>query len=572
MESHWNLVISILNISICIYAAILAVILTYYWRKFIHISTGTTVKPKDKRLIHSIIISSIFGLIIETPFIVYCHTWNINNYINKWVVSAINSAYIAFILLLYCIYLWLLFYYKKYHIAIAEITWKKAINERYRSWYIVKKQTLGNLNSLIKISTIPFIICVFIGFVSEHFLFLHNLSFHLIIVLLILFLAMSITIYCKLRKYNDIFRIKKEIKYQCTAASIFLIICCMLNIGEIISEFIPKQRIFIQLILSISTTTVLFTMSFILITFSLQQAQSMKLQPSMPPRTPTITKIASSSQPNSRATPTTGINGMLQLIGDNKGFKGFMNHLCECFATENLLFVVELIQIKYEFQLEHNMYVSKTNTPARSRRNTLSVNTDLPQMNMVIEDDFVNDDIEMNVIENEQNMDIIPEAMIIEFEKEIHDIEIPSRRGTVFHSRASSVKSDDGAASLIHNSDGSLYAKITLPYGLPRSELLNTKILFLDRLYALYLKYIKPGCIHQINISHYQKIRITQCIDKMLKEKKNAMNDKNSDIDTTGYSMFDVMDGACIQVLQLMVDSYDRYIKNNCSNVVPKKK
>ncbi len=167
---------------------------------------------------------------------------------------------------------------------------------------------------------------------------------------------------------------------------------------------------------------------------------------------------------------------------------------------------------------------------------------------------------------------IIPETMIMEFESiEMTNLDEILPKMSSHHTRASSVKTGDVISSVIHNSDGSVFAKIKLPSGLPRSEVLNTKQLFLDRLHELYLKYIRSGAIHEINVSHYQRNRITESI------RKNVENDKiqkvvtisndddndidnNNEIDITGYSLFNIMDGACIEILMLMLDSYKRFI------------
>ena len=610
---------------------ILTPILVYYWLQFLRNAKAVTMKHKNKRLINYMMIWSIFGLVFEIPFIILCKIWKIHDFMNMplWVISAIDSCYLALIFLFYSIYLWLLFYYRQYHIAIAEIAWKKAINARYRAWYIDNKHKFGDYHFIIQITIAPFIIYCVIQCVIEYILCTQNLTFHSIILLSIIFIIPSFCISFKLRHCSDIFDIKKEIRYQCAMSIVFVLI----YLTEIVTDFMDtKQEIISQnddilfimqiqsLLISFSTMIILFFMALILIKFSSNQAKSLlnpwsntwsnisRLSISSPKLRMTLEKANTVSCDDDTETERNtnnnhninhngsgnvqnlGVNGMIETLSDNCGFKAYMQHLTEEYATENLLFVLELVQIKYEFQLEHNVHMSQTNTPQRSRANSF---TDNLQRISVIEEEFVIADIDMMAPIAEEEMEIIytdndnnvispiPEMVIMDFENEMMDInpnDINCHKSPKMHTRASSVKDGVGASSFIHNSDGSVFAKIELPSGLPRSELLNTKHLFSERIYELYLKYIKPGSVHEINVSYYQRARITEAMRNIyptiLREDDDDCDDLDDgervgagetitderQLDIIGYSYFNVMDGACIEILMLMVDSYKRFM------------
>ncbi len=341
--SHSFLVQLIACIIMFVGIFILAPILSFCWMKFLRVSKSVTMKHKNVQIINWIIMTSMFGLIIEVPLIISCTIWNVNSFtfiLSLWMISAINSIYICIIFLLYSIHLWLLFYYKQYHIAIAEIAWKKAINARYRSWYILNKSKWGNFNYIIKIMSFPFILYIFIQFGMEYMLFIKGLLFDSIILLSILFLIPSFSIYCKLKKYNDIFNIKKEVKYQCIITVIFMIIYLSVFTMETLTDFIIADnnnsdlKTFTfqigRLLLSLTTIIVIFTMSFILISSHCK---------STPIQKDTMDTFSSAESTNNNNISNININaftmnsinhgvqGMLEVIADNQGFKQYMQHL-----------------------------------------------------------------------------------------------------------------------------------------------------------------------------------------------------------------------------------------------------
>ena len=52
-----------------------------------------------------------------------------------------------------------------------------------------------------------------------------------------------------------------------------------------------------------------------------------------------------------------GVQSLCEVIANYNSFKALMSHLISEFSTENLLFLVELVQCKYEYQKRHNFKI-----------------------------------------------------------------------------------------------------------------------------------------------------------------------------------------------------------------------
>jgi len=90
----------------------------------------------------------------------------------------------------------------------------------------------------------------------------------------------------------------------------------------------------------------------------------------------------------------------------------------------------------------------------------------------------------------------------------------------------SSIRFGVGPSSCLYGKDGNLFCTVTLPPGLPKTEFLNTKNTLNDRLYEIYLKYIKTGSDQEINISHDQRHQITESFQRF--EEQMLTNDQNT--------------------------------------------
>eukprot|EP01084_Bolivina_argentea_P051718 95139_1 len=137
---------------------------------------------------------------------------------------------------------------------------------------------------------------------------------------------------------------------------------------------------------------------------------------------------------------------MLTVIADENGFNAFMEHLINEFATESLLFIVELIQIKYEYQTAHG---HKLLTPQSAIQGASS------PFNF----------IKLDSLHSETSADL-----------------------------------DNPVESYIMNENGTVWAKISLPVGIPRSEALTSSKQLKEQMYSLYAKYVSVSSVHTLNI------------------------------------------------------------------------
>eukprot|EP01084_Bolivina_argentea_P161313 280837_1 len=158
----FGLVVIIINIFI------FAPITICYCRKFYKASILIRIKHKNKKMIYFMMAFSLFGLIIVRPLVITCNTLHINDKliyftdysIPLWIVSALDSVYIALLFASNSLYLWLLYYNKNHQVALAELPWQRQVNPRYRSWYILNRKTWGNPVYITLISICPF--CIYI--------------------------------------------------------------------------------------------------------------------------------------------------------------------------------------------------------------------------------------------------------------------------------------------------------------------------------------------------------------------------------------------------------------------------
>ena len=117
---------------------------------------------------------------------------------------------------------------------------------------------------------------------------------------------------------------------------------------------------------------------------------------------------------------------------------------------------------------------------------------------------------------------------------------------------------------------------MVLPANLPRSSLLSERSSFIDRLHLLYSKYIARGSELEINISSIQRKRIAQSFadvmngidDEQKSEEQSpsaiSLDSMTGSVDeeasnALNFEMFTLLDKACIEILLLMRQSYERF-------------
>ena len=255
----------------------------------------------------------------------------------------------------------------------------------------------------------------------------------------------------------------------------------------------------------------------------------------------------------------------------------------EEWAAESLLFALELVQIKHEYLKSHPINSTITNslnsTPIalnkiHSREPTLTVdlrtaadnvNTADPEIelthldyNLSTDDDKKpNGYLQSGLSEIDVRSTPIPELKSISVKDQSRSVETHNHSreesiSSMFQRRkASSVKYGTGTSSLIYNKDGSVFGHFMLPYGLPKSEILNKENRLIDRLYALYIKYIQVGAWNEINISAPTRNDIIDVIDGLSRNDDDKIEGEHEDL-------LNIMDVACTEVMYLLHYSFSR--------------
>eukprot|EP01084_Bolivina_argentea_P013187 24718_1 len=212
------------------------------------------------------------------------------------------------------------------------------------------------------------------------------------------------------------------------------------------------------------------------------------------------------------------VKAINEIISEYNSFQKFMIYLVKEFSAENLLWLIELVQIKYEYQINNN--------------NLIQLPKDTIQLKSLIKEE---------TIVNEEN-------------------DTPSLKPTT-----SSVKKKDNSlyqvvdfnikpldnigdklyTYLFHN-NGSIMTPIYLSPKIPQTIIIseNKNNLFLQMKH-LYNKYIKISSDNELNISYEVRSSLI-----------NYFENVNEDRD---YKVFNIMDEVAVEVLQLLQDSFRRF-------------
>eukprot|EP01084_Bolivina_argentea_P207382 353832_1 len=547
-------------------------ILLYCLCKFIQLKDTEVMKHRKSKLVYTKTILSIIGIGFERLFVCSVTVWNINLFDQyKWLIYVSDGIFIWGVFILFFMKIWLLFYSIAYHQSLAKDTWKKEINSQYKSWYISHKNTCGNFNCLLKMLIIPFFLYIALEIYIDIY-HIEHISNHSLAISSLILLIPSFKLYCKLKTniLDDVFGIKKEIGYQCFILFIIMLLYIALSITDIFlfHNNNSKTKLRIEWLIRIFIgSLVLFLMSFVSTYFPIRQYKYNQLLYSQQME---ATKDISDTDGIKHSH---GVKSMIHVLADEQGFKGFMMHLVNEFSTENLLYIYEYIQIKNDFQIKCNGLLKLPKPKSKVPKSQLRGGGNGGQ-SITVNEMTENDKKQLNDDEEYITVDLNV------------DQRKAYKRTSIF---TSNIRTNTGISSYIFNSNGSIFSRIELPPNLPKSQLLNENDRFIDRLYTLFLKYIKRGSILEINISCIQRKRITKAFNDILNRINIKLNGDYNHIQQTSdsmenecinneenelnFNMFTIMDSACIEILLLMNQSYARFTKSingNKINIIKK--
>eukprot|EP01083_Nonionella_stella_P034615 94718_1 len=523
----WPFVVGFCQIAIGYF--IYVPIILYFCHVFKKIPLDSeALKNRNKDLVYWMTLLSILSLALETPFELIVCVFH-----NDSLGYIATDFFMWSLFLLFTIKSWLLYFNLQYHFSLLKLQWKTEINPRYRSWYILNRNTYGDLKYCLRIITLPFLLYMFIISLLQY-LFATDLFIYSSLILSCLVIIPSSALYRRLQSMEDLFDIRKELFYQQTIIcvsmgfmiSIRLILIILVKYYDLLSKHTTKM---------VTTLIHAFIVSVAVFLISLNSLcyPAKSHQEHLDKRRDNEDSTTTSSY---SAQTMLSVKAMLLCIADRQGFSAFMRHLVQEFATENMLFLCECIQIKYELQRKYKGII-KIKKPQHHQ--LLNVNEN---------DHYFT--IDFNIPNTSQSL------------MKTHSLGSTFKRSASFdpfgRMESTSVRRGRGMYSFLFMSNGMVWDMIRLPPGLPKAEILNEKHSFVDRMYGLYVKYIKTGSIHEINIPCPQRQTITDIMNGVMQSEY----EEKDEYDEIECDMCNVLDEVCIEIIHLMAHSYSRFAMN----------
>jgi len=346
---------------IMIGVGILSPIMVYALHQFHVLRNAKIMKFRNSSLIIAMNCCIIF-VFLERGYFCFFRVWEFENPVPERVECTFAGICISSIYLLVALKTWLLYFEQSYHFSVASAAWKKLINERAQSWFIRHRQTYGDWRYVVKAGALPSAAYMALCFVME--IAVEELSGAPVAATIVVVVAhsaihklpllFSCVIYYRFhsKDFKDLYRISREIKYQCAIVVAFMTLQCaeavfhcvrFSTLGQFITERADVVRV--EALCNFVVTS-LFLFSLCLLTSWYPVYIHLRKQSGC---------ICNDSRPRRF---TSGISDIATIISHKEGYKALMSHLLTEFSTENLLFITELIQIKYAFQLRnHNVVV-----------------------------------------------------------------------------------------------------------------------------------------------------------------------------------------------------------------------
>eukprot|EP01084_Bolivina_argentea_P223113 377543_1 len=491
-------------------------LLSYSLYQFHRIQHEDIMNERKHKLVYCMNIISIISIFIFQPFNVFSNLSNIKSQseTSDWIVYILQTISVCSIYSLFLCKIWLLYFKQQYHTKLASQTWEKVINSRFNSWFVLNKNTYGNDRYILKLISIPLVISI----VFESIVFYLHVHIHSTLFISLILTIPACIFYFKLQDFQNIHKIKNEIYYQCIIMIVIVFIYLIQHISEYITADLSPHHLQPRCITIINTAIgdfALFLMSISSSAYPVFIHAKMKAQNLV-----TLQIITTSSKTSSHSSTGSkcSINEMLNVIAHYHGYQAFMMHLVTEYATECLFFVTELIQIKHEYQRKHNNILKLPKyTKVESETNVGVQEFHTIDFNIKWSEHFPSKDIELK--KNSSTIEMIP-----------------------------------ASSYLFNGAKGRIYCMIRLPIGIPKSEIMHSHRGSLKtQLYELYLKYIKIGCIHGINISSTAR----NIVEKYFKDYKKDENIEADD--ELDCNILNIMDAACIEVVKLMYIPYSRF-------------
>lgn len=321
---------------------------------FCHLNPDESLqKYRSKALNCCLNIMMLLTLLIERPYANAVIVWNfiqINVNFVYYLVFSISwwSAFFLFFVKVFYLY-----YKQKYNMAVADLTWKIQLNPNENcNWYIMNQHKYGNPIFMVKITMIPFSICVLTNTLISHFygegLILDFAQYFIASIPIIA----SFIIFYKSRIVNDIYGIRNEILYQC----IIIIFALSLYLGIFLYFKLDKKWINNQngiriewLLRNLVANLCAIGLAFIPTAYPNYLYYSQSTQKHLSDIVAHNSSQTSDNHDGGFGVETQTMIMLKKTISEYDTFKAFMAHLISEFSTESLLFLIEYIQLKNQY-------------------------------------------------------------------------------------------------------------------------------------------------------------------------------------------------------------------------------
>eukprot|EP01083_Nonionella_stella_P294409 1000856_1 len=313
-------------------------IISYYTYRFYQHKENPIMRHRDVLFVISFNCLIMFGFITQRTWLILSHIGAVP--LPRWLQGLLSGIVVWGIIDLLCVKSYLMYFQHRYHLSIQNASWKKSIDSSWddHDWYLRNKNKWGRFSYIIRWLAIPYALSVVISALGDPNLgFRFMFVFHIIAVLVPVLLLIIFSY--RLRRFYDIYGIRKEIISQLLAfvvlGVIYFIASYTLKASVIGLELLPIFAFFgiIGLFSFVGVTSVCYPLYLV----------QMRRLPSVEQDTVKGIHVLSAFQD-----PT-----MLSLL---------MQHSVSEFNTENLLFIIEIVQIKHAYATDRNNVIETSNT------------------------------------------------------------------------------------------------------------------------------------------------------------------------------------------------------------------
>jgi len=473
------------------------------------------IAHRNPLLVYVINILVIFTNLSERVYMSQARIWSVEK-VPEWSVVLFMALMWWAVMTLFAIKCYHLYFVQQYNLAMAEASWRNDINPKETNWFIANKASFGNPRYLMRIAVFPYLMAVALDvFIA---VMMQRIGYRMAnFVLASLPLAFIVYIFCRTRHVNDIYGVRNEIAYQfCVLFSSLFILTVSFVVCNYVVERTPdvvRIEWFISILVTDGITVALALLSTL---YPITLIRKRGLD----------NEVRSNSVSNVRA--ACNPNALLAVLADYTSFKVFMKYLVSAFCAENLLFIIELTQVKHHHQLKQNGIV-------RAPKDSFSV-----LRSLLRSDRKATAQSKASASWTELSAASYDSSVITANNELTQTIDFNAKTVDAFADRAT-------IFTYLFNEDGRIMTPIFLPSTLPNTVAISEKNATLHAQMAfLYRKYIKVGSEREVNISWAMRDSLTAYFERGIAD--------------SDFGVFNLLDGIALETLCLLHRTFARFV------------